>query len=167
MSLLVILLQPAGRRLLCALLALGAAGSCATTRPTEAAPVTLQSIPEIEVKVSGASIETDLVPVVFAGRLLYEAPDGTSKPIRNVSVRRQDRGREPYPVKLAIDSMGSFSQRISLLVCRGNSPGEPQTEWPQRAVFIFRARGCAEKRLEVGLDYQPADIRLDCAGRNE
>jgi hypothetical protein len=53
---------------------------------------------------------------------------------------------------------------VSLLLCRGQAAdGVHLEEWPQRAVFVFSVPGCEDKRVEVGLDWQPKVITMSCS----
>jgi hypothetical protein len=119
----------------------------------------ISAIEEIEVKTSGASIETDFMTVPFEGQILLRLANGAQIPSAEVHVYRQDPRRgEPYGVTLALDQDGHFSEQVTLLVCRSG-----RHEWPHWPTFIFTAPGCTDARVTLSGRSRPYRITMSCS----
>jgi non-ribosomal peptide synthetase component F len=134
--------------------------ACASAGHEHLSPdLDISAIQEIEVKISGVSIETDFMTVPFEGQVVFRPARLASVAATQMQVLRQDpRRREPYPVSIAIDKGGRFSEQVRLMVCRMG-----KNEWPHWPTFIFTAPGCKDQRITLSTSSRHHRVKMSCA----
>ena len=110
-------------------------------------------------------------PVRFIGRVVHRAPDGTLKPVADVTIMRsRDAGflTAGFEVEwYRTDRDGRFDISVvrgveSTQVVDGRQTRE--TETIEEVTFTFDAPGCGSVQWRLTLDEQPVTIEMKCAG---
>ncbi len=145
---------------LCMLLLLA---ECATPviQPSDAhAQLALDSVQEISVVTSGASVACNFVKQPFAGQILYRTSTGERVPGTDIQFWKVSSTGEPELMNIRTDGEGRFDTTVILV----NHEVGSSTLHGHVAVTL-RASSCRPKELRVDDSWRSRAITLRCSER--
>jgi len=132
-------------------------------------PLSIDSIQEIDVTTSGASVACHFVEQPFGGQVLYRYGSGDRVPGIDVSFYKDSGAGALQLLNIRTDDQGRFDGFVTLVhhYVGDFTPGSKTKYLRGRMAVLVRAPGCRDKELQVDDGWRARVITLRCPERQQ